>query len=180
MKISPLVREQSGIWWDWGCLSPSSVCTLSHSGDHCSVHCSARQLVAPTFPLVTDNTCTVTPASHQLYPMHRSSCTSSRSRNAFLHSAVPPQPSHLPERHHQLFALSLAIIFSTAPPPRWAFLSANSTKCSGLQLKTLKVPLHCFLILSPKMRKCVRSSLLWFNPRRCWSSCIIYSVYYTV
>ena len=140
------------------------MCTLSHSGDHCSVHCSASLLVAPTFPLVTDNTCTVTSASH--HRTHRATCSCTRNRNAKLHCAGGSPVSHLPASHLRLFALSLAIIFSIALPPRFSLGEFN--QCSGLQsypgfnsikasilsgawipgLIAHKLPLHCFLILS--------------------------------
>ena len=137
MQLSPPVREQSGIWWDRGCLSSSScpVCTLSHSGDHCSVHCSASLLVAPTFPLVTDNTCTVTSASH--HRTHRATCSCTRNRNAKLHCAGGSPVSHLPASHLRLFALSLAIIFPIALPPQvfssWIQPMLRASILSGLQ-----------------------------------------------
>ena len=69
-----------------------------------------------TFPLVTDNTCTVTSASH--HRTHRATCSCTRNRNAKLHCAGGSPVSHLPASHLRLFALSLAIIFPIALPPQ--------------------------------------------------------------
>ena len=131
-----------------------------------------------TFPLVTDNTCTVTSASH--HRTHRATCSCTRNRNAKLHCAGGSPVSHLPASHLRLFALSLAIIFSIALPPRFSLGEFN--QCSGLQsypgfnsikasilsrawipgLITHKLPLHCFPILSTnqlRTPKCVISLL---------------------
>ena len=127
-----------------------------------------------TFPLVTDNTCTVTSASH--HRTHRATCSCTRNRNAKLHCAGGSPVSHLPASHLRLFALSLAIIFSIALPPRFSLGEFN--QCSGLQsyqgfnsinwnwipgLITHKLPQHCFLILSTnqlRTPKCVISLLI--------------------
>ena len=114
-----------------------------------------------TFPLVTDNTCTVTSASH--HRTHQATCSCTRNRNAKLHCAGGSPVSHLPASHLRLFALSLAIIFSIALPPRFSLGEFN--QCSGLQsypgfnsidgawipgliTHIVKLPQHCFLILS--------------------------------
>ena len=108
-----------------GCLpTSSSVCTLSHSGAHCSVQCSSGwELVAPPPPphlpaCHTDNTCTVTPALHssnciasnhhshrQEQEMQRETTSAART----LHCSWNALSS--PASHRRLFALSLPIVF---------------------------------------------------------------------